>query len=66
MAVRFDSAARPPIFVPMLHRLRPNLPWRLPPRTTTPRGVNLWRPLLALGLPPIVILAGIIAARVLL
>ena len=62
---------RPPTYIrPMLHRLRPNLPGGFPANDNTPRGKSsawrLWRPLLALGLPPIVILAGIIAARVLL
>ena len=63
---------RPPtIFVPMLHRLRPNLPGGFPANDNTPRGEpsawrGLWRPLLALVLPPIVILVGLLAARVLL
>jgi hypothetical protein len=57
-AVRFDCAGRPPIFVPMLHHLRPNLPGSFPANDNSPgesSAWRLWRPLLALGLPSIVI-----------
>jgi hypothetical protein len=66
---RFDSVGRTPIFVTMLHRLRPTLPGGAPhdtPRDEPSIWRGIWRPLLALGLPPIVILASILAARFLL
>jgi hypothetical protein len=65
------SVGRAAIYRLMLHRLRPNLPGGFPPNDNTPRGEpaawrGLGRPLLALVLPPIVILVGLRAARVLL